>query len=327
MGNEVVLNTDGTETARPIARVQIVDKEAGTATDVDVKTCARAVICDKDIDLQTHLEALCGHAEDTTAHLTAEEKNGLETTTGAQGKADAALTSAKEYTDTKSVDLAASMNTETDAKITAALETAASDASTKANTAKTEAVTEATTIATEKAAAAEAAALAEAKEYADVVGGTKAPSEHYHEGEQLKPAAIEMVGGSDHGGYIDFHYLNSTDDFTTRIIEYGPGALYQVDGSVDGNSRAKIPVIATGSYVGAGTYGKDNPNTLTLRFKPKFVLIAYSSSLEIFGYMVLVIPDAGTATWSDNTLSWHSTLNADSQCNSSSRTYYWFALG
>lgn len=179
MDNAVGLNTDGAQTARPLARMQIIDKEAGISTDVDVKTCARGVTCDQGIDLQTHLRALYSHAEDTTVHMTAEEKNGLETTTGAQEKADAALTEAKSYTDTKAVDLAASINMATATKIAAALETAAGEASTKANTAKTEAVAEATTIATEKATEAGDAALAAAKEYANVLGATKAPAVLY----------------------------------------------------------------------------------------------------------------------------------------------------
>lgn len=43
----------------------------------------------------------------------------------------------------------------------------------------------------------------------------------------LDPGSIEMRPGSSagHGGFIDFHYNNSTADYTSRIIEYSSGQL------------------------------------------------------------------------------------------------------
>lgn len=40
-----------------------------------------------------------------------------------------------------------------------------------------------------------------------------------------------------------------------------------------GGSDSRIPVIYTTSYVGTGTSGKDNPNTLTFDFVPEMVVI------------------------------------------------------
>lgn len=59
-----------------------------------------------------------------------------------------------------------------------------------------------------------------------------------------KPGAIEMTPGSTsagHGGYIDFHFNNSTADYTSRIIEQASGTLtvtgaLTVSGALQGNT-------------------------------------------------------------------------------------------
>ena len=43
--------------------------------------------------------------------------------------------------------------------------------------------------------------------------------------------------------------------------------------SQGGGSDSRVPVIYTTSYVGTGTSGKDNPNTLTFDFVPEFIWI------------------------------------------------------
>lgn len=53
----------------------------------------------------------------------------------------------------------------------------------------------------------------------------KAPSSHNHSGDSLNPASIELKGSSSHGGYIDFHYGQSTADYTSRIMESASGKL------------------------------------------------------------------------------------------------------
>ncbi len=75
---------------KPIANMQVVDKENGTSTPVNVATCAEAVACSKGITLEEHLQTLHSHAADTGAHLTVKEKAEIETQTGAQTKATAA---------------------------------------------------------------------------------------------------------------------------------------------------------------------------------------------------------------------------------------------
>lgn len=39
-------------------------------------------------------------------------------------------------------------------------------------------------------------------------------------------------------------------------------------------SDTRVPVIYTTSYVGTGTYGQNNPNTLTFDFVPEMVVIS-----------------------------------------------------
>ena len=106
---------------KPIATVQVIDKETGTAVPVNVSTCTEAVVCNAGIPVQIHLQNLYGHAEDAEAHLTPGEKQNIETKTGAQEKATVAKSEAI---------AAASLETQ------AAKAEAAEDATAKANAAR-----------------------------------------------------------------------------------------------------------------------------------------------------------------------------------------------
>lgn len=94
--------------------------------------------------------------------------------------------------------------------------------------------------------------------------------------------------------------------------------------------------IATGSYVGTGTYGEANPNTLTFPFTPKVVFIDGATFFQgddsplhlgshTIGYSCVV-------TWGTNSVSWYSTAGSAnnpvaSQGNTERQTYRWVALG
>ena len=105
--------------------------------------------------------------------------------------------------------------------------------------------------------------------------------------------------------------------------------------------------IETGSYVGTGTYGQANPNTLTFGFVPKFVWIWPKSSSRgstvVFAgrfYVTFgrwgyydestdVLINLDTMSMSGNTLTW---WNPDStkptyQLNVSDMDYYYLAIG
>lgn len=101
--------------------------------------------------------------------------------------------------------------------------------------------------------------------------------------------------------------------------------------------------IETGSYVGTGTYGQANPNTLTFGFSPKIVWIYrtdgyYISTwaeknglwIDSWEYLSYLLDSGSTpirhASLSGNTLSWYTSSNATSQLNDSV-VYTYFAIG
>lgn len=109
--------------------------------------------------------------------------------------------------------------------------------------------------------------------------------------------------------------------------------------------------IATGSYIGTGTYGIDSKNSLQFDFSPKLVLITYQRKDSIYGYYakhtMFVFPEpygenygrssssayAYTAVeWSANAISWYqtgkgATPSAAGQLNEANKEYYYVAFG
>lgn len=99
--------------------------------------------------------------------------------------------------------------------------------------------------------------------------------------------------------------------------------------------------IETGSYVGTGTSGSRNPNTLTFGFEPKVLFIgAYDSATHCTACAIrgrrsitTVLADNGYSrdcifTWSGQAASWYSEdNNAGSQLNTSNTPYYYVAIG
>lgn len=84
------------------------------------------------------------------------------------------------------------------------------------------------------------------------------PASHQHDGQALNPAALEITAAVP---YIDFHYNNSSADFTSRIIDYGSSGGFQYS-SVNGdhyfkntaNGNQTACLKANGSF-GAGAGG------------------------------------------------------------------------
>lgn len=96
--------------------------------------------------------------------------------------------------------------------------------------------------------------------------------------------------------------------------------------------------IATGSYMGTGTYGSGNPNSVTAPFVPKQISII-SSTGNYFGELIIVGSTVCGYGWSysgsfvsftgsinGNTISWYAG-NAEKQLNLSGTTYYYVAIG
>ena len=101
--------------------------------------------------------------------------------------------------------------------------------------------------------------------------------------------------------------------------------------------------IATGSYIGTGTYGVNNPCSLTFNFSPKLVVLSNAStySTDTSGLLVMVagsnmalsLDESNQSTtsrisltWGTDSVSWHTT-SAARQMNTSSRNYHYVAFG
>ena len=76
----------------------------------------------------------------------------------------------------------------------------------------------------------------------------KQMGDHNHQGKAIWPYCVELAGGETHGGYIDFHYQGSTDDYTSRIIEENPGTLM----IKSLNKSGELRVLTQGQYTGNG---------------------------------------------------------------------------
>ncbi len=101
--------------------------------------------------------------------------------------------------------------------------------------------------------------------------------------------------------------------------------------------------IVTGSYVGTGTYGESNPNSLTFDFEPKFVLIFWAEAGNANNGMAYLTDEGGcsykpagsngqwfyvseiTVTVANNVITWYST-SIQSQMNGAAM-YRYFAIG
>ena len=123
------------------------------------------------------------------------------------------------------------------------------------------------------------------------------------------------------------------------------------------DSKARIQI---GSYVGTGTYGANNPCSLTFDFEPNIVAIfakhsvyGYSDALSLEdNYSAMFIKDVTfstmesfesskvyyhTVSWANNKLSWYSFAkdqygqtfagNSKTQLNQEAVIYYYYAIG
>lgn len=96
--------------------------------------------------------------------------------------------------------------------------------------------------------------------------------------------------------------------------------------------------IYSGSYIGTGTYGASNPNTLTFPFEPKAVFIsgmvgpswaaARMLRNDVYGNIqVNTTVSTVHTSWDGNSVQWYDTTAPTNQLNVSGNTYYYIALG
>ena len=111
--------------------------------------------------------------------------------------------------------------------------------------------------------------------------------------------------------------------------------------------KARVQVV---SYVGTGTYGESNPNSLTFDFVPKMVIIRANGAAHVFIYTLLFLPGTLTKTFQENgyvnligdsepglsdayarvsgrTLAWYAANSYSLQANYSGAKYTAIAIG
>lgn len=91
---------------------------------------------------------------------------------------------------------------------------------------------------------------------------------------------------------------------------------------------SRLVNIAIGSYYGTGTFGVDNPCTLSFDFRPSIVYVSKNLQDDfvspfIYGQERVVIEGyKNFVTWNDNSVSWYSETSANSQLNTDELIYY-----
>lgn len=141
----------------------------------------------------------------------------------------------------------------------------------------------------------------------------------------------------------EWEYLTSSDRNAYPDSGTQDGYEYEYLG-IPFDNAVTAPKIETGSYVGTGTYGQANPNTLTFGFVPKLVWICEANTRYIstsagynglwfasWSYLSYLL-DSGTtvtryASLSGKTLSWYESSSAFNQLNDSEKVYTYIAIG
>lgn len=101
-------------------------------------------------------------------------------------------------------------------------------------------------------------------------------------------------------------------------------------GQLGGGARIEV-----GSYVGTGTYGQSNPNSLTFGFEPKIVFFANAGVWPFVNpeqtSVMQTIGASGSNTinisWNGKSVSWYSDAYHSYQLNTAGETYYYIAMG
>lgn len=163
---------------------------------------------------------------------------------------------------------------------------------------------------------------------------------------ELKGKFIQIYSGDRENTNPPFndgkiYYIPSNAVFATNTIDrYQPVAGYA---AIPANTtieylgclgdKAMVQVV---SYVGTGTYGSSNPNSLTFDFVPKIVVIQSpneSTNIEACialngSTLVVTYPANGyvsTFSWNKKTVSWYN--QSGYQLNNSGEKYYAVAIG
>ena len=144
----------------------------------------------------------------------------------------------------------------------------------------------------------------------------------------------------------DWEYLQSSDRSAYPDSGTSGGYEYEYLG-IPFDNAVTASKIETGSYVGTGTYGQANPNTLTFGFAPKLVIVSGPNNINSGGSSIDVMESAffmglygksiGLASdeytteivsFEGESMSWYTSRNgAAYQFNKSEETYYYITIG
>ena len=195
-------------------------------------------------------------------------------------------------------------------------------------------------------------------------------------GSQIASTVPVSAGGTGINVNPNIH-VNLGAENTSNVFEAypRPGVYGTLPVSHGGTGQTSLAALAsamgaakiqTGSYVGTGTYGASNPNSLTFGFRANFISItgpelkyqefsnevSYEICRLVYSNNYLYVLQTehtvysssetykNTASkiynfsWSDNTFKWNngmsgtgSTFDSITQMNHSGTTYYWVAFG
>lgn len=146
----------------------------------------------------------------------------------------------------------------------------------------------------------------------------------------------------------------------TTFVHSADRNAYPDSGTVDGltytylgvpfDKSVTAPRLAVGSYMGTGTYGADNPTSLTFEFEPQLLFVFPNDSWLFNGNMRLTavrgqvatsLRDSGSSSvyipvvlnWDGKTVSWYTALgemdavSGADQLNAGNAEYFYAALG
>ena len=138
----------------------------------------------------------------------------------------------------------------------------------------------------------------------------------------------QAVTAKEDGTLIDAVQLGSGTNTLEKTMQVYNYRLMNANGKIPSE---RLPV-ASGSYVGTGTYGKNNPNSITFDFEPKLVILQGDATVIMIrgtskATYYTTTSYSLTLTWSGNVLSWYNVESAGRQFNTSGDTYHWVAIG
>ena len=133
----------------------------------------------------------------------------------------------------------------------------------------------------------------------------------------------------------EWEYLTSRDRNAYPDSGTQDGYEYEYLG-VPFDNAVTAPKIEVCSYVGTGTYGSGNKNSLTFDFVPAVLIITIDNANNHYANSGYIVCNSGghsgqngniASTVSGNTVSWYSGNSAQAQLNNSNEKYYYVAIG